>query len=163
MHAANTKKQRATYRSDARKPLADLQPRHASRLVLVTNRMKSKRKCPLKIAKRRLAGDRIAIGGNRFASLLHPADYLRAAFGTPPSLTVASMVLGVCRPHVARMRCVVASMLLYSQLLSLGIMLMICAADPPLCVITREAWDETTHRFAFKLSGDLPEAQQSSS
>jgi hypothetical protein len=50
--------------------------------------------------------------------------------------------------------------LLHCQLLRLGVLLLMSATERPLYCITREAFDETTHKVAFRYTDELKEAAQ---
>ena len=159
MHVLKGCKRRASGRSAAAQLVPKLRPINP-RGRLVVN--KKKRGVAFKVDDRPFGRKRKANKGNRFKTVFEPTDYLRAAFGTPANDTIASHMLGMSRRHIGRLRCVVASLLLYMQLITVGLLLMMSKDEAPLCVITREAWDETQQRCAFQLSPEFPESQQSS-
>ena len=71
-------------------------------------------------------------------------DYLNATFMVPTNLAAASACLDLSERSVRRMRSITAKYVLDHQLLVLGQLVMLASVHPPLFIVTREAWDETS-------------------
>lgn len=106
-------------------------------------------------------GDKLP--SERSAPRIDGTTYSYAAFATPPNTSHAAMALGVARSTVNVLRFVMAALLQYLQLMQLGLLLLMSAAIKPDFVISREAWDETSQRVAFRFDESLKESEQCSS
>jgi hypothetical protein len=83
-----------------------------------------------------------------------------AAFGTHPRVGIAALMLGISRVALRQYRVAVAAFILHCQLLRLGALLLMATTERPQFCITREAFDETTHKVVFQYVADLPEGAQ---
>ena len=79
-------------------------------------------------------------------------SYTMAAFMTPTSISAAASQLDTSERTVRRMRSVAASYVMSRQLLLLGQLIAMAEVHPPLFIVTREAWDETSQTCQFRTS-----------
>jgi hypothetical protein len=160
MHLGKARQRLRANREHAKRVMKSLKGSLKYRLSLNSSCSHRKSRCPLQSATLEVGQKACADRGRQ---AFKPEDMLRSAFGSHPRIGMACLQLGISRRTVTRHRCVVAAFVLHMQLLLLGVLLLMAAAERPLYVICREAFDETTHRFCFKMSHDLAESMQSSS
>jgi hypothetical protein len=98
--------------------------------------------------------------GNRNRRLYDASVMTRSCFASHPRIGIAALQLAVSRRTIMRNRAIVAAFILHCQLLLLGVLMLMAATEAPLFIVTREAFDETTHKVAFKYSECLSETAQ---
>ena len=132
---------------------------HRSQLAATAKSLGVRRKHKVVVQKlpRRSGGfatHTLALAPRQHSSKVEATAYTMAAFMTPPNIRAAAAQLDIDDRTLRRMRSVASSYVMSSQLLVLGQLIAMAEVYPPLFIVTREAWDETTQECQFRTSPD---------